>query len=259
MIFACLTLSFNQGTYLSEAIESIISQSELFDYLVYDPGSTDMSRNIIKKYGSGSVKSHFIDGDKGPADGLNKGLEMIHGDVFYYLNADDRLRPGALSFVSQYFLDNPECDILHGSINLIDSGGKTYRTLPAMKFSLRGYALQYSFVYQQATFIRKSVIPINAFNVGNKVSWDGELVVDLALAGACVHQTQMVLGDFRIYPTSITGSGRLSELAKIEHCRISKKILGRNVYVLEKILGFIIRKVRAFKRRTFPNLLLLNH
>jgi len=258
MIFACLTLSFNQGMYLAEAIESIISQSTLFDYLVYDPGSKDMSRKIIKQYASGSVKSHFVDGDRGPADGLNKGLEMIYGDVFYYLNADDRLRPGALSFVSQYFLDNPECDILHGSINLIDSGGKTYRTLPAMKFSLRGYALQYSFVYQQATFIRKSVIPVNAFNVGNKVSWDGELVVDLALAGASVHQTQMVLGDFRIYPTSITGSGRLSELAKIEHRRISKKILGRNAYAWEKILGFIIRKVRAFRRRTFPSLLLLN-
>ena len=255
MIFACLTLSFNQGNYLSEAIESVLNQKEHIDYLVYDPGSKDESRSLIQNYNSNSLKSVYVDGDQGPADGLNKGLEMIDGDIFYYLNADDRVLPGAFSFVKQYFIDNPGCDILHGSINLIDHKGKTYRKLPAMNFSLRGYALHYSFVYQQATFIRKSIIPKNAFNIGNKVSWDGELVVDLVAAGASIHQTQAILGDFRIYPTSITGSGRLSKLAKIEHRRISMKILGRNPYVWEKILGFIIRKVLAFKRRSFPNLL----
>ena len=258
MIFACVTLSYNQGNYLSEAMQSILSQGVLTDYVVYDPGSKDQSRDVIKNYNSQNIKPFFVDGDQGPSDGLNAGLEMSKGDIFYYLNADDRVLPGAFNFVNQYFIDNPDCDILHGSINLIDQFGKTYRTLPAMKFSLRGYALGYSFIYQQATFIRKNIIPTNAFNIKNKVSWDGELVVDLALAGASVHQTQMVLGDFRIYSTSITGSGRLSELAKSEHLRISRKILGRDLYPLEKVFAFSIRKLLALKRRIFPKLLLLN-
>lgn len=258
MIFACLTLSFNQGEFIKEAIDGILNQNESVDYLVYDPGSQDMSRIIIQNYNSKLVKSYYVDGDHGPAAGLNKGLEMIDGDIFYYLNADDRVLPGAFSFVKQYFIDNPECDILHGSINLIDREGKIYRMLPAMKFSLRGYALGYSFVYQQATFIRKSAIPKKAFNINNKVSWDGELIVDLVLAGASIHQTQMVLGDFRIYSTSITGSGRLSELAKSEHRRITMKILGRNPYMWEKIFAFWIRKFLALKRRIIPNLLSLN-
>lgn len=255
MIFACLTLSYNQGEYLTEAIDSIITQNELVDYLVYDPGSQDMSRNIIEKYDSNLVKSYFVDGDQGPADGLNKGLQMIQGDIFYYLNADDRLKPGALSFVNQYFFDNPDCDILHGSINLINQSGVGYRTLPAMNFSLRGLALGYSVVYQPATFIRKTKVRSDAFNVKNKVSWDGELIVDLVLAGAKIHQTQMVLADFRIYSTSITGSGRLSELAKSEHRRISRKILGRDPYTWEKIFGFLFGKALALNRKIFPRLL----
>jgi glycosyltransferase involved in cell wall biosynthesis len=258
MIFGCLTLSFNQGEYLAEAIDSILNQNINIDYLVYDPGSSDISRKVIQNYNPELVKQCFVKGDEGPADGLNKGLEMIRGDIFYYLNADDRVLPGAFNFVNQYFIDNPDCDILHGSINLIDQFGKTYRTLPAMKFSLRGYAHGYSFVYQQATFIRKNIIPKNAFNVKNKVSWDGELIIDLVLAGASVHQTQTVLGDFRIYSTSITGSGRLLELAKSEHLRISRKILGRNPHCWEKILAYLIKKVLALKRRTFPNSLPLN-
>lgn len=255
MIFACLTLSYNQGEYLAEAIDSILIQNEIFDYLVYDPGSTDMSHNIIKKYEPNLVKSYFVDGDQGPADGLNIGLQMIQGDIFYYLNADDRLKPGALSFVNQYFINNPDCDILHGSIDLINQSGMCFGTLPAINFSLRGYALGYSVVYQPATFIRKSKVLSQAFNINNKVSWDGELIVDLVLSGATIHHTQMVLADFRLYPTSITGSGRLSKLAKSEHRRISRKILGRNPYAWEKILGFLFGKALALNRKIFPRLL----
>ena len=257
MNFACVTLSFNQGEYLKEAIESIIHQPSEQDYLVYDAGSSDKSREIIGTYEPQGVRSKLVDGDDGPADGLNKGLNMVHGDIFYYLNSDDRVLPGAFQFVRRYFKDHPDCDVLHGSINLINEEGRMFRTLPAMKFSPRGYALGYSFVYQQATFIRKKKIPINAFNVDNKVSWDGELIVDLALSGASIHQTQMILGDFRIYPASITGSGRLKELAKIEHKRISLKILGRDPHLWERCIAYVTRNILAARRRAFPNFLRL--
>ena len=254
MKFACLTLSFNQGNYLSEAINSILAQDQQIDYVVYDAGSTDESREIIHLHESNGLKPYFVDGDLGPADGLNRGLDLIDGDIFYYLNADDRVLPGAFKFVSDYFAAHPECDILHGSINVINQSGVIYRTLPAMKFSLRAYALRYSVVYQPATFIRKSIIPKNPFKVVNKVSWDGELIVDLALTGASIHQTQTVLADFRIYPTSITGSGRLSDLAKQEHARITRKILGRDLYAWEIVAAFLIRKLHAARRRTLPRL-----
>ena len=251
-IFSCLTLSFNQGEYLTEAIESIIHQSSYQDYVVYDAGSSDNSREIIATYQPEGVRSILVDGDGGPADGLNRGLRMIQGDIFYYLNADDRVLPGAFQFVSQYFADNHDCDVLYGSINLIDQNGETYRTLPAMTFSLRGYALGYSFVYQQATFFRMSKLPIDPFNIDNKVSWDGELIVDLALSGASIHQTQMILGEFRIYPASITGSRRLKELAKKEHSRIAMKIMGRDPQAWERVFAYMIRKLLAAKRRVKP-------
>ena len=258
MKFACVTLSFNQGNFLSETIQSIINQGQEIDYLVYDPGSKDQSREIIRNFESDSVRAHFVEGDDGPADGLNKGIDLVNGDIFYYLNADDRVLPGAFQFVRRYFKDHPDCDVLHGSINLINEKGQVFRTLPAMKFSPRGYALGYSFVYQQAIFIRKNKLPINAFNVDNKVSWDGELIVDLALSGASIHQTQMILGDFRIYPASITGSGRLKELAENEHKRIALKILGRDPHAWERVIAYIIRKLLAAKRRMKPQLEYLN-
>jgi len=252
MRFCVVTLSFNQGQFVYEAIESILKQQADIDYLVYDAGSKDNSREIIDSFQDLKIHPHYVNGDKGPADGLNVGLQLTSGEIFYYLNADDRVLPGAFSFVEEYFSKHPECDILHGSINLINSNGDQFRILPSMKFSLRGYALGYSVIYQQATFIRKSVLRDLPFNIENRISWDGELIVDLALAGAVIHQTQTILGDFRIYSESITGSRRFLTLAKEEHSRIAQKIIGHEIMLWEKLLGASIRYTRAMNRIVLP-------
>jgi glycosyltransferase involved in cell wall biosynthesis len=246
----CFTLAYNQGKYLQMAIDSICSQRNLGQYFVYDPGSNDETAAVISR-NSTRVKAIFVESDLGPADGLNYGLGLIDSDIFYYLNSDDEVLFGAFDYVCEYFHNNPSCDILHGSVNLIGENGKVYRTLPAMEFTLKGYALGYSVVYQQATFFRSSVLRKSSFNVQNRISWDGEFIVDLALAGAVIHQTQKVLGNFRIYSESITGSGKFRTLARNEHSRIARKILGHDVRLGEKYVGKTIRYKRAITRRFF--------
>ncbi len=164
----CFTLAYNQGKYLQTAINSILSQRNLGLYFVYNPGSNDETASIIAENAS-SVQGIYVESDLGPADGLNYALKLIESEIFYYLNADDEVLPGVFDYVCDYFLRNPECDILHGSINLIDENGYVIRVLPAMKFSLRGYALGYSVVYQQATFIRRSILSRSSFTVENRI------------------------------------------------------------------------------------------
>ena len=248
-----ITLSRNQGAYLSEAIQSVLLQNPT-SYVIYDCGSRDNSRAILENVQEANVRKVFVDSDGGPSDGLNVALDLLSCDIFYYLNADDFVNVGTFEYVKDYFKNNPDCDILHGSINLVDKNGIVSRTLPAMNFSLTGYALGYSFVYQQATFIRKSILRKSPFNLENRVSWDGELIVDLALAGAKIHQTQKVLGNFRIYSESITGSGKYKSLAKIEHSRIARKILGHDVLLWQKLFGAAIRYTRAMQRKLSPKL-----
>jgi len=254
MKFGCVTLSYNQGNFLQEAISSIKKQSASMDYVIYDPGSTDKSREIALLNQSHSIRNFFVDGDEGPSDGLNRVLGILTGDIFYYLNADDVVLPGAFDFAESYFLSNPECDILHGSIEIINREGSVVRTLPSMKFTLRGYALGYSVVYQQATFIRFSSIKSTRFNILNRISWDGEFIVDLVISGARIHSTKKVLGQFRIYEDSITGSSDYREKVTKQHKAISKKILGRNKNVFDFTVGHCIRRVRAVRRRILPGI-----
>jgi glycosyltransferase involved in cell wall biosynthesis len=244
----CLTLAFNQGLYLQSAIDSVVNQTNLGEYYVYNPGSTDNTSEILRK-NEQNLTEIYVASDLGPSDGLNVGLHNIQSEIFYYLNADDCVLPDAFSYVSSYFKNNPDCDILYGGIEIIDTFGAVLRTLPPIKFTLKGYAYKYSVLYQQATFFRRSCTKQVKFNLDNRTCWDGEFIVDLALAGFTFHKTNKVLGQFRIYPDSITGSGRLKEQIKIDHHRIAKKILGRDLRNSEVVYGLVIGKLLALFRK----------
>jgi len=204
-----VTISFNQARYLEECIRSVIDQDEApFEYIMVDPGSTDGSRDIIARHRD-RIDVCLLEPDRGPADGLNKGFARASGDLFGYVNSDDKLAPGALKYVVDYFDRHPDVDVLCSAIRILDGSGRAeLRKRSPDRFSLRDYASGICTVGQQATFLRRTAFKeVGGFNHANRICWDGELLVDMALAGARFATTNKVLGDFRIYPGSMTGSG----------------------------------------------------
>lgn len=220
-----VTLSFNQARYLPDAIESIAGQGYAnLDYIVVDPGSTDGSRDIIAA-NRARITTVLLDPDKGPADGLNKGFAAATGDIFGYINADDMLLPGALATVARHFTDQPDIDAILGNGIMIDSDGAPTRRMKSSRFSLKGLGLGAMTFVQQGHFFRRSAYP--GFNIANRTCWDGELLVDMALAGARIRNVPEQLGAFRLYPDTITGSGRMAEQMARDLARLTEKALGR--------------------------------
>jgi glycosyltransferase involved in cell wall biosynthesis len=207
-----VTISFNQVRFLAECIESVqLSNASRLRYVMVDPGSTDGSRELIEKY-QARFSTTLLQPDEGPADGLNKGFAACQADIYGYLNSDDRFRPGALDWVLDYFDRHPQTDVLLGAIALIDEKGKVSprKRTQDRPFDLRKYAVCACNVFQQGTFFRREAFRrTRGFNLSSRTAWDAELVVDMALAGCRFDYTNRILGDFRIYPQSITGSQRL--------------------------------------------------
>lgn len=212
-----VTISYNKGEFLAECVSSVLEQDcPGIQYIVVDAGSKDGSRQILASY-VGSIDRLILEPDRGPADGLNKGFAAAAADIFGYLNADDRFLPGALRFVLDFFDSHPDVDVLTGAIRIIDAGGKPrLRRRTSDAFDVRRYHAGVCTIGQQATFFRRRAFETaGGFNIENRIAWDGELLVDMALTGARFDTTRKVLGDFRIYGGSITGSTdyrhRLSE------------------------------------------------
>jgi glycosyltransferase involved in cell wall biosynthesis len=252
MKIGIITISYNQANYLVEAIESVqVADPQRLDYVIVDAGSTDGSREIIERYRRRFSRIIF-EPDEGPADGLNKGFAATTADILGYLNSDDRLAPGALDHVLRYFERHPEVDVLCGAIRIIDENGEArIRRRTPDRIDLRRYAYESCFFWQQATFFRRDAfLKTQGFNLASKTAWDGELVVDMALAGCRFAYTNKLLGDFRIYSDSITGSGRLSEALRRDRAHMLDKILragiprasGLEVRVMKTLYKFNLRR-----------------
>lgn len=204
-----VTISYNQARHLGECLDSVLSQKTRgIEYIVVDPGSSDGSRDILRDRVM-RIDDLVLDPDKGPADGLNKGFARATGEIFGFINADDRLAPGAIDYVRRYFACHPEVDVLCGAIRIIDENGRASpRGRVADPFDVRRYAARLCIVAQQATFFRRSAFEAaGGFNVANRVAWDGELLADMALRNARFSRVRKILGDFRVYRGTISGSG----------------------------------------------------
>jgi len=221
-----VTISYNKGPYLEECLRSVLDQDcPGVQYIVVDAGSTDGSREKIGRYRD-RIDTVIEERDDGPADGLNKGFAAARADIYGYLNADDRYVPGALRYVVEYFEAHSQVDVLCGAIRIIDDESRiSPRKRTSDRFNLADYAAGICTIGQQATFFRRSIFErAGRFNTANRIAWDGELLVDMALAGARFEAVRKVLGDFRVYGGSITGSQTYRERLAQYHGDLRRKL-----------------------------------
>ena len=226
MKISLVTISYNQGEFLEKAILSVVKQKNdvELEYIVVDPGSTDGSRDIIAKY-SKQIDHVILEPDEGPSDGLNKGFSQATGDIYGYLNADDEFILGALQEVVDYFSVHPDVDVVSAHGEIIDGHGNFLQKCFSHKFNLQRYIEGNCVVVQQSTFFRAEAFKsTHGFNKGNRVSWDGELMVDMALNNAKFSRLHRYWSKFRVYEQSISGSGEFIDKATKEHERIARKV-----------------------------------
>ena len=87
-IVSIITPSYNQGRFIRETIESVLTQDyDPIEYIIIDGGSTDQSLEIIQEYGS--RLTYLSEKDHGQSNAINKGFKMAKGSIVAWLNSDD--------------------------------------------------------------------------------------------------------------------------------------------------------------------------
>src|SRR5690348_14154892 len=118
-----VTPPFNQGRFIRETIESVLSQDyPNLEYLVIDGGSTDETQEVLKAYGSRLC--WVAEKDEGQADAVNKGLRKAKGEIFGWLNSDDTYLPGTISKIVQFFQAFPRVALVYGQAKYVDAEGR---------------------------------------------------------------------------------------------------------------------------------------
>lgn len=106
--------AYNAAPYLGEAIESVFAQDyEPIELIVVDDGSTDGTADVARRF-AGVKLIQQPNGGNGAA--RNRAVENATGELYAFLDADDRFTPGKLTLQKASLDADPRLDMVFGHV-----------------------------------------------------------------------------------------------------------------------------------------------
>ena len=121
MVIPC----YNQAHFLSDAIQSILSQTyKDFELIVVDDGSKDDTTKVASSYQAQDPRVRLIrQQNRGLAGARNRGLSESSGEYVVFVDSDDRLLGEALEVGVRELAAHPGCAFVSGLCRYIAADG----------------------------------------------------------------------------------------------------------------------------------------
>jgi glycosyltransferase involved in cell wall biosynthesis len=233
-LITIVTPSFNQASFIEEALESVRLQNNKYcEHLVIDGMSTDGTVDLLRDQAATKEQANMFwvsEKDSGQSEALNKGFRCAKGEIIGWLNSDDYYISGCFDYVIQAFEDNPDVDIVYGDYLLVDEVGKVLEIRREIEFS--AFVLLYHsvlYIPTTTTFFRRRI-----FEEGNwldeklQYAMDLEFFIRLSERGYRFKHIPHLLAAFRMQPKSKTCGS--PDRQRLEHRQVvfaTAPLLGR--------------------------------
>lgn len=113
----------NAAAYLAETLASALTQGDVGEVIVVDDGSTDDTVAIVRAVRDPRLRLLHNDA-AGVSAARNLGARHANGEWLLFLDADDRLRPGAVAALLSAARGAPRAILVYGDYNTIDGEGR---------------------------------------------------------------------------------------------------------------------------------------
>lgn len=142
--------AYNAGPYIGEAIQSILDQTFAnWDLIVVDDGSTDNTAEVVATFLSDRRIRYHKQPNGGEPVARNTGIELSHGNLIAWLDADDIWFPEKLAKQIEIFAEYPEVGFCGTGLVTVDSKGLEKSRITRNPF--HGQALRTSY-WESACF-----------------------------------------------------------------------------------------------------------
>lgn len=245
-----LMLAKNKEKYVGQAAMSVMEAKDA-QLVLIEPGSNDDSRSVCEKLAREHKRqiSLITKRDKSASEGLNNGLDVARGSIVGVLNGDDVYLPGALSHVSNFFINNPHIDVLLASGFLINENTGAWKFVLSSKVSRQTLGLSRHgslTFFHQGMFYRKNQFPNVRFNSENGINWDKEFLIELWNKGARIGYCDIPVAIFRINNHSITAKGFSKESLDANAAELDQLLQFNSNSFFAPFLGYFFRFSKAF-------------
>jgi glycosyltransferase involved in cell wall biosynthesis len=183
--------TYNQATYLGQALESLQAQTyPHWEAVVVNDGSTDDTADVIARYAAADRRIRpFSQTNQGISRTLNEGLRHTRGDYFSWLSSDDLYHPQKLQVLLEVLERRDRTYALaHGSFDFLEESSGTITEAPYHRAHLPGTELaeplKFDFIDGCSMLIRMAAMrEAGGFNAEYRHSQDMELWMRLASRG----------------------------------------------------------------------------
>lgn len=156
--------------------------------------------------------------DAGQADAIAEGWARTEGDVVFWLNADDRLKPGALARAAEAFTADPDLGVFHGGSEFIDLSG-TLIGVHDQVDAVSDLLYRSNIISQPSCFVRRDWMErVGGLDRSLHYTMDWDLWIRLYAAGARFSHTPEILSEVYMGPGTKTAQinpRRLGEIAAL--------------------------------------------
>ena len=207
-----ITPSRNQGKYINDCLRSIHEQTHReIEHIVLDGMSTDETAEVAAKYPCKFLQRK----DSGPAQAINRGLDMATGDIVCWLNADDAYSSKTvLERVVWLFSEFPDVDMITGNGYYIDEAGRYLNPIVNLRpdrVKLK-WIRKHDFVLQPATFWRRNHFRLDE---SQQYCFDWKFWIDCFEARLNILYMPEYFALYRIQPSSLTQLDTASRIREI--------------------------------------------
>lgn len=202
-----ITPSYNYGRFIGECLASVVAQKGVrYEHIVIDGQSTDDTARRVAEY---KDVAFISEADDGMSHAINKGLAMAEGEWLMWLNADDRLREGALERLLSFAKRHPTADVVYAGWAFIDEAGDCQKLMSVFPFQRRMLAQMGCYIGSTACIFRRSATVDCGQLIDQSFRYvmDGEFYNRLAQAGARFEYCPAIVADFRQHGTNLSSEG----------------------------------------------------
>lgn len=200
MLVSIIIPSYNQGKFIRETIDSVLSQDyRPIEVLVLDGASKDDTVDVLKSYGERPELQWWSEPDRGVVDAVNKGLARARGSIQAIQSSDDTFLPGAIAAAVQAFASDPSLGLVYGDVEYIDASSHLTGRTGLPPFDLGGYLGKEMFIPQPAAFFTKAAADrAGGWQADISYAADADFYLRIAtIAGA--HKLDLLLGQYRYH------------------------------------------------------------
>lgn len=189
--------AFNVEAFVEEAVRSVQAQTwQEWELIVINDGSTDGTLSVLSGIRDPRIRVHS-QANAGVSATRNRALDLAHGDLIAFLDADDVLPPRSLEARLELFRLYPECSFADGVVLAMDSATRALRTIHQPTYRGPVFAklmgMSPEVFCGQTWMVRRSAIGEHRFPVHMKHAEDLAFYLQLARNGSYCATPEPVL------------------------------------------------------------------